>query len=673
MRKRDTENSEQLQELRKLVAYHQKRYHELDAPLISDEAYDSLVRGLRALEGADEETTDSIANAVGGAPSETFSKITHPVRQWSLGNVFSTDELRAWEARLYRYLDSTPRETVVTFQVGHKLDGLKLVVTYEDGVLRHAATRGDGVTGENVTHTARTITNLPTTLTQPASLTVVGEVLLTEAEFKRINASREAAGEPLFANPRNAAAGSVRQLDPEVTRQRNLSYIAYDLDQIDVTTLTSSLPRTQQHELELLKQLGFTIDQYNQTHLDIDTVIEYYEHWKTAEAQLPYDIDGVVIKVNERDVQEQLGYTAKAPRFAIALKFPAEQATSVITDIQLQVGRTGVITPVAHLTPTLIDGSTVSRATLHNEDQIKRLDVRVGDTVILQKAGDIIPEIVSVITELRPRSAKPYRFSKKVPGCGGDGSIERIPGEAAYRCKVLESDQLRRQRLYHFVSKSALNIDGVGPRIIDLLLEEGLIQDEADLFTLAVGDLKDLPGFQEKSAQNVISAIMAARQVRFHRLLIGLSIPHIGEETARVITQRYGTLQALVNADAEALVMIQGVGTKVANAVVDWFQNQENQTRLAKLEPHLDLQTPLTQSAYTALTGKTIVFTGVLPTLSREAAAERARQAGAEVARSVSKNTDYVVAGEKSGSKVKKARALNVAVLDEAAFLSLVA
>jgi DNA ligase (NAD+) len=666
---RTKKDQQRLAELRKLVAHHQRLYHEADAPEISDEAYDSLVRELRALEGA-EGTFETYA--VGAAPSEAFSKVTHPVRQWSLGNVFSTEELSAWEERLYRYLATTATDTKLTFQVGHKLDGLKLVVTYEGGRLIRAATRGDGIVGEDVTHTAHTITNLPKELKQPASLTVVGEVLLTAAEFARINKQRAANDEPLFANPRNAAAGSVRQLDPEVARQRNLSYIAYDLDALDIATLTGAAPATQHQELQLLAALGFTTDENNQVCKTLSQVVAYYEHWKSRQEKLPYDIDGVVVKVNERELQQSLGYTAKAPRYAIAIKFPAEQATSVVEDIQLQVGRTGVVTPVAHLTPTFIDGSTVSRATLHNEDQIKRLDVRIGDTVILQKAGDIIPEIVSVISELRPRSARPYRFPKKVAGCGGDGSIERVPGEAAYRCRVLESDALRRQRLYHFVSKGALNIDGVGPRIIDLLLDEGLIQDERDLFTLEVGDLKDLPGFKERAAANVIEAIAAARTVPLHRLLIGLSVPHVGEETARLIALHCGSLAALRRATVADLAAIHGVGEVVAQSVVDWLHVPENQERLTALTTHLTVtEPPRPTAASSKLAGRSIVFTGTLPNLSRDAATTRARQAGARIASSVSARTDYVVAGEKPGSKVKKAKELGVTVVDEADFLKL--
>lgn len=662
--------TDRLEKLRALVSYHQKRYHEDDAPEISDEAYDSLVRELRSLEGVGEEG-ESVANLVGGAPSEAFAKVTHKVRQWSLNNVFDKDELRDWAEQLKRRLEAEDVSTHITFDVGHKLDGLKVVLTYEKGELKRAATRGNGVIGEDVTHTAKTISDVPKRLPVPVTLTCVGEVWLSEKEFERINRERAEKELPLFANTRNAAAGSLRQLDPEVARGRRLSMVIYDLDFIDVSGTKLMEPATQQDEIGLLAKLGFQIGEHTLHAKTLAEAEQYYERWQDKRHDLPYGIDGVVIKVNELSAQKRLGYTAKAPRFAVAFKFPAVTATTVVEGIALQVGRTGKITPVAHLSPVRIAGSVVSRATLHNEDQIKRLDVRVGDTVVLQKAGDVIPEIVSVVRELRPKNAKPYKFPRKVEGCGGDGSIERIPGESAHRCVVLDSDFIHRRRLYHFVGKTAFNMDGVGPKLIDLLLDEGLIATPADLFTLKKGDLLGLPGFKEKAAANVIEAIAAAKEVELHRLLVALSIPNVGEETARLIADRLGSLKAIRAAGQEAVAGIHGVGGIVADELVGWMKDPANQAFLDELTPHLKIKES-GQAKEGVFKGQTLVFTGALASLSRDEAKDLARDQGAHIAGSVSRKTNYVVVGEEAGSKADRARELGVTVLTESEFLKMV-
>lgn len=667
----NTPKATRIAELRKLVAYHQKRYYTEDAPEISDEAYDSLLRELKSLEEATDETIDLVLNPVGAAPSEAFAKVRHKVRQWSFDNVFSHAELKEWEDRLKRHLATEDVSYAkLTYVAEHKIDGLKLVLEYEKGTLVRGVTRGDGATGEDVTHTTETISTIPKRLKHPVDLICVGEVWLSQTEFERINLEREAKKEPLFANPRNAAAGSLRQLDPEVARGRKLSYIAYDIDFLEAKGTAVAIPLTQWQELSLLQELGLPVNADTGQCKNLDEVEKYYQHWLKRHNKLPFGVDGVVVKVNEVALQQALGYTAKAPRFGIAYKFPAEQATTVVEGIELQVGRTGVVTPVAHLRPVVIDGSTVSRATLHNEDQIKRLDVRVGDTIILQKAGDIIPEVVEVITALRQGGAKPYRFPKTVEGCGGDGRIERIPGEAAYRCVTLESDFLHRQRLYHFVSKSALNIDGVGPRIIDLLLDTGLIKHHYDLFTLEVGDLKDLPGFKEKAAQNVIDALNVARRVPLYRLLIGLSIDQVGEETARLLSAHFGSLEQLSMASKEDISAVHGIGETVAQSVVSWFGNKKRQSELAELLQHLTIEQE-TIRASAQLSGKTFVLTGTLEHFTRDQAKDRIRLAGGTITSSVSKNTDYVVVGKDPGSKADRARELGVTVLDEAAFMAL--
>lgn len=667
MAKPTQSEQKRIKELRKLIAHHNKRYHEDDAPEISDEAYDSLVRELRGLQGI-HASSDPTLEAVGGTPSEAFTKVRHDVRQYSFGNVFTPDELREWNERTHRFLLSQDIRETCSYVAEHKIDGLKVILTYTKGKLIRAATRGDGITGEDVTHTVTTIQDVPHTLTQPVDLIAVGEVWLSEKEFQRINVERKQNDEPLFANPRNAAAGSLRQLDASVTQKRNLATFVYDIDYIDVRDTKLSEPKNQWEELMLLKKLGFHTNEENALCENIGEVIAYYDTWKQKHEKLPYGVDGVVVKVNDIVLQRALGHTAKAPRFGIAFKFPSVEATTVIENIDLQVGRTGVVTPVAHLRPVFIDGSTVSRATLHNEDQIKRLDIRVGDTVILHKAGDVIPEIVSILPELRPKNSKPYTFPKKVIGCGGDGSIERIPGEAAYRCKVTESEELHRQRLHYFVSKAGLNIDGVGPKIIDLLLANDLISEYYDLFTLTVGDLKDLPGFQEKAAENVVAAIQKARNVPLHRLLVALSIDHVGEETARLIARRFGTLKELQTAELDEIASIHGVGETVAHSLNAWMRNSQNVERLSKLLPHLRIEERKEHQKTTALTNKTIVFTGTLESLTRDEAKQRAREAGAHVAASVSGKTDFVVVGSDAGSKEEKAKKLGVTILSEEEF-----
>ncbi len=661
-------HKKRIAELGKLIAYHRERYHRDDAPEISDEAYDSLVEEWLRLSGKTAEESDGV---VGGQVNEAFSKVTHAVRQWSFGNVFTVEELADWEDRLYRFLGTTPDETKLTYMAEHKIDGLKVILTYVNGVLVQAATRGNGEVGEDVSHTVRTIADVPHTLKEKIDLICVGEVWLSAEEFTRINTERTAAAEPLFANPRNAAAGTLRQLDAAVAAARKLSMFVYDIDALDTKATKRSVPTSQQEELALLAKLGFRVNRDSTYCASLAEVATFYEQWKGHRHDLPYGVDGLVVKVNDVQLQKALGYTAKAPRFGIAFKFPAQQATTVVEDIQLQVGRTGVVTPVAHLRPVLIDGSTVSRATLHNEDQIARLDVRIGDTVILQKAGDIIPEIVSVLMELRPKGAKSYRFPETVAGCGGDGSIERVPGEAAYRCVVLDSKHLLQQRLYYFVSKGAMNIDGVGPRIIDVLLAHGLIANAADLYTLTVGDLKDLPGFKEKAAQNVIDAIAAARTVPLYRLLVSLGIEQVGEETARVIAEYFGTLAAIRSATESDLAAVYGVGEVVARSLYTWLHTKQNEVQLNALLAHVTVTEAVTQTSG-ALIGKTVVFTGTLPNLGRDEAKDLARKQGAKVASSVSKKTDYVVVGEDAGSKASEAAALGVPQLSEADFLALI-
>ncbi len=664
-------DKDRLTKLRALIAHHQHLYHTVDAPEITDEAYDSLLRDLEALEILIEGKKSDTTTAIGASVSDAFSKVTHATKQWSFDKAFTFLELEDWIARINKQITAADTATApLSYVAEHKIDGLKLILTYTDGVLVRAVTRGDGVAGEDVTHTAVMIKDVPATLSAKLDIVVVGEVWLAETEFKRINREREKNNEPLFANPRNAAAGSLRQLDPEVARSRNLSLTCYDIDFIDIKKTGLDAPTSQMEELQLLKKLGLSVNPHakickNQKELEV-----FYETWNTKRRDLAYGIDGVVVKVNDIKTQDLLGYTAKAPRFGIALKFPAQQVTTVVEAIELQVGRTGVITPVAHLTPVFIDGSTVARATLHNEDQIKRLDVRVGDTVVLQKAGDIIPEVVSVVEELRPKQTVAYRFPKKVALCGGDGSIERIPGEAAYRCVSLSSDFLHLKRLHYFVSKAGLNIDGVGPRIIDQLIDANLISDAADLFTLTVDQVEALPGFKIKAAQNVITAIKSAQVQPLERFLTALGIEQVGEETARIIVRQFPTIDALIHASKDDLAQIHGVGDVVAQSLVDWFAVAANKDLVTRLTAFITFTKPTNAKSSTFFSGKTIVLTGTLATITRDKAKELIRAAGGNVSSSVSKKTDYVVVGEQAGSKAADAEALGVPMLTEEEFLS---
>lgn len=658
--------------LRETVAYHQKKYHEEDAPEISDAAYDALVKELEALEASLGETS-VVTNRVGGAPSAAFSKVTHQVRQWSFDNVFDYAELEAWEGRLRRYLAKEGIENPhLEYVAEHKIDGLKLVIEYRDGVFVRAATRGDGVVGEDVTHTAAMIASLPKTLTHPVTLQCVGEVWMSATAFTKLNAAEIKKGEEPFANPRNAAAGSLRQLDPKIAQERALSLSVYDVDVWQAGKAKLPAPTTQAEELAALKTLGLPVNPHSKLCHTLTEVQTYYESWKAKVDDLPYGVDGIVLKANDVTVQQAAGYTAKAPRFGIAYKFPAIETTTVIEAIEVQVGRTGVVTPVAHLRSVLIDGSTVTRATLHNEDQIKRLDVRTGDTVVVRKAGDVIPEVVMVIAALRPKNTKPYAFPKTVALCGGDGSIERISGTAAYRCTSLDSDFLRRQRLYYFVSKSALNIDGVGPKVLDALLDQGFITDAADLFTVTKEQLLQLPGFKEKSADNFLSAVASVRTVSLSRFLVALSIDQVGEETAKLLAMHYGDIEHIKTASLESLQELNGIGEIVAANIREWQDDAKAQALLKKLLQHITPRHEAQKVVDGPLQDTVFVFTGTLTTLTRSAAQAKAATLGATIGTAVTKHTTHLVAGDKAGSKLKEATKYGAKILTEAEFLALV-
>jgi len=654
-------------QLKKTVDEYRQAFHVDNKELISPEALDSLKQELVEIEQKYPVliTSDSPTQRVAGTALAKFKKVTHKVPQWSLNDAFTKEDIVEFDARIRRMLEKELGQKVVpTYTCELKIDGLHVVLEYVDGLLVTAATRGDGSVGEDVTHNVRTIESVPLRLSEPVNIIAEGEVWLSRNQLVSINKQRRADGENEYANPRNLAAGTIRQLDPKVAAQRKLDTFIYDISLGEVVD-------SQSGELERLQTLGFKVNKDYSVCNTIDEVVAFWESWHKKKDNQPYVIDGVVVKVNEVAYQNALGYTGKGPRFAIAIKFPAEQATTVVEDIQLQVGRTGAVTPVAHLRPVLIDGSTVSRATLHNEDEINRLGVRIGDTVVLEKAGDIIPKVLSVITPLRPAGTKPYHFPKKIVGCGGDGSIERVPGEAAYRCVTLDSDYLHRKRLYHFAAKGSLNIDGVGPKIIDLLMDNGVINTYHDLFELKVGDLKDLPGIQEKAAENIVQAIAACTTPSVEKYLVALSIDHVGEEISRLIMSEYINIGDLQKASVADLTEIKGVGEKVAQSVVNWMQNTANQQTLAQLAKYIAPQVVQRQTVPTQVQGKTMVFTGTLPTLGRDEAKQLARDHGAHISSSVSAQTDYMVVGDNAGTKAEKAQQLGVAVLTEAQFLQM--
>jgi len=553
-----------------------------------------------------------------------------------------------------------------------KIDGLKVVLDYERGILKTAATRGDGVVGEDVTHNIRTIESVPLSLSRPVDVVVEGEVWMSTKGLEKLNREREKEGQALFANPRNVAAGSIRQLDPTIAAKRDLDVFVYDL-----ASTSERVPASQAEEMEYLRGLGFKTNPHHAVAKNIKEVTDFWVQWKEKGRHQGYWIDGIVVKVNERQLFDALGFTGKAPRGAIAFKFPAEQVTTVVEDIVLQVGRTGVLTPVAHLKPVAVAGTIVSRATLHNEDEIKRLDVRIGDTVILQKAGDVIPDIVKSLPELRPRGTKPYKWPTHVPECGGDGKIERVPGTAAWRCVNKNSFAVVRRRFHNFVGKHALDIVGMGKSTVDQLLEKGLVQHYDELFTLAEGDVLPLEGFAEISAKKLIASIQKARNVELARLIVGLSIPQVGEETAILLADRFRTIDKLASATLDDLDEIEGVGPIVARDVYDWFREKRHQMLVANLKKVLKIHNPIPRlnlgKNARPLKGKIFVLTGTLESMSRDEAKEKIRALGGEVSGSVSKKTSYVVSGESSGSKFDKAKELGVPILTEAEFRRLIA
>ena len=655
--------------LRKELRHHEYLYYVKDAPEITDAEYDRLMVRLREIEAEypEDVPADSPTQRVGGKVSPEFTEVKHLTPLLSLGNAFSAEELRAFDERVRNGL---PAGSSVEYVMEPKIDGLACSLVYENGKLVRAATRGDGVVGENVTANVRTIRAIPLTLIVPEGeevpelLDVRGEVYMPRHEFMRLNEERAEKGEAEFANPRNAAAGSLRQLDPQVTAKRSLSFFAYNVGNGALEKHSDSLAR--------LKGYGFKVSENYKVVPDIEAAIKFIEEFDAKRSSLAYDTDGAVIKVNAVYQQRILGATGKDPRWAIAFKFPPEQAETTLEDIVWRVGRTGVLTPTAVLTPVKLSGSVVSRATLHNEDFIREKGICIGDRVIINKAGEIIPEVLRVVESKRTGEEVPVVIPAECPECGW--KVERQGSEAAIRCTNPHCPALGREGLIHFVSRDAMNIEGCGPSVINQLIDSELVRDAADLYSLNKENLLKLERMGEKSADNLLKAIEASKENELDKLLFGLGIRHVGAKVARILAEEFGTVEKLRTAEHEQLAAIRDIGGKIAESVVTWLSvpsNVDLLERLAKAGLKMEFATRATSEG-NPFFGKTLVFTGILPTLGRAEAQTMAQDVGAKVSGSVSKKTDYVIAGAEAGSKLEKATKLGVTVIDEETFLKMI-
>lgn len=700
-----TEAKNRIEKLRAEVERHRQLYHMNDAPEISDEAYDSLFHELLALEAEYPEFASKMSPTVrvGGAPLEKFQKVRHASRQWSFDDVFDFSELTAWGERNIRLLEKAQAGSGEALRTDSgyvcelKIDGLKIVLTYERGELVLGATRGDGEIGEEVTANLRTIRSIPLRLTEPVDITVVGEAWLAHAELERINRERTGAGEPPFANVRNAAAGSIRQLDSKVTAKRNLESFIYDIDRLKIQDTRyriqgkegEGMPGTQFEELRLLEKLGFRVNKEYRLCKTLDEVQKYYEEWIEKRHELPYALDGIVIKVNGRTEQEALGYTGKSPRFGIAYKFPAEEATTVVSDITVQVGRTGVLTPVAHLRPVRIAGSLVSRATLHNQDEIVRLGLRIGDTAVIRKAGDVIPEVVSVVANLRTGNEREFRMPERCPACGGPVRRLAIGGKegaesAALYCINPTCFAVEQEKIIHAVGRKGFDIEGLGEKVVAQLIDEGLVADLSDIFELTEGDLVPLERFAEKKAAKSIAGIQNAKRVPLEKFIFALGIRHVGEESSRLVARlaaqkNIRDLDDLIatfpRVTHEEWMAADGFGEKSAESLKQWFSDASHVAMLRKMKASgVEITVPAASEGERegVFSGKTVVVTGGLRRFTRDEAEDMIRRGGGRAASSVSAKTDFVVAGAKAGSKLGRARELGVRVLNEEEFLDMI-
>lgn len=654
-----------IEELRELLNKYNYEYYVLDRPSVPDAEYDRLMQELIALEEQypDLKTKDSPSQRVGGEALDAFRKVEHRTPMLSLANAFNEGDLRDFDRRVRQEVGDD-----VAYVCELKIDGLAVSVRYEDGYFVQGATRGDGVTGEDITENLKTIRSLPLRLNEPVTLEARGEAYMPKASFERLNEQRRERGEELFANPRNAAAGSLRQLDPKIAASRHLDLFVYGLANAEELGIASHSAA-----LDYLQRLGFKVNPERRRCANIDEVMQFVKEWHEKRPHLPYEIDGIVIKVDSFTQQERLGATTKSPRWAIAYKFPAEEVVTKLIDIELNVGRTGVVTPTAILEPVRVAGTTVQRATLHNEDFIREKDIRIGDSVIIKKAGDIIPEVVNVVPDRRTGEEVPFVMPTHCPECGSE--LVRLEGEVALRCINPKCPAQIREGLIHFVSRQAMNIEGLGEKVISQLFREGLIHDVADIYRLTKEQLIALERMGEKSATNLLNAIEASKQNSLERLLFGLGIRHVGAKAAKVLAEHFETMDRLQAATKEELMEIHEVGEKMADSIVTYFAKPEVKELLNELRAYgVNMEykgpkTPKPGDVHSYFAGKTVVLTGKLESLSRNEAKEKIEQLGGKVTGSVSKNTDLVIAGADAGSKLAKAQQLNIEIWDEARFL----
>jgi DNA ligase (NAD+) len=653
---------DQIEEMRKTLRRHEHLYYVLDRPEISDAEYDALMRRLAELEERHPElvTPDSPTQRVGGKPREGFVTVAHSSPMLSLDNALNDGELRDFDRRVRGLLGGAPYRYVAEL----KLDGLSMAVHYRDGVLHQAITRGDGLQGEDVTENARTIRSLPLRIpTDLPRLEVRGEVILNRRAFEHLNLERDRMGQPRFANPRNAAAGSIRVLEPGITASRRLDYYAYFL-------LVDGAPYYDSHweSLDTLDKLGFKVNPNRKRCENADELLEYFRYWEKGRDDLPYETDGLVAKIDSVRQQRELGWTAKAPRWAIAVKYPAQQQETVVEDIVVNVGRTGTLTPTAVLQPVLVGGVTVSRATLHNEDEIERLGVQIGDSVIIERSGDVIPKVVRVTR--RPSNRRPFHMPVECPVCGG--KVVRQEGEVASRCLNTNCPARLKESILHFASRGVMDIDGMGEALVDQLVDRGLVKSVADLYELRLEQLVELERMGKKSAEKLLGNIDRSRAKPLPRVLTALGIPFVGERTAAILAETFGSLDRIAAADEETLQQAEEVGPKVAGSIRQFFRERHNAELVERLrKAGLRFEHEIKEKERGPLAGLTFVLTGTLPSLTREEARAKIEAAGGKVTGSVSKKTNYVVAGEEAGSKLDKARELGVEVIDEAKLLEL--
>ena len=661
------EAKKRIEELRRILHYHNYRYYVLDDPVISDQEYDALLRELKKLEEQFPEFYDenSPTVKVGGQPLSKFEKVEHRIPMLSLEDGFTDEEIREFDRRVKRFL-GLPADKVIDYSVEPKFDGLSIDLIYENGSLKVASTRGDGYVGENVTQNIRTIRNVPLVILHeepPEYLDVQGEVLLTKDEFKKINEERLKKGLPAFANPRNAAAGSVRQLDPKETAKRNLIMIMYYIREIRGFKREIN---TQSEALEVLRELGFPTSQYNRLVHGIDEAIEYKKELEKIRDELPYELDGVVIKVNDFELQRKLGYTTKSPRWAIAFKFPAEQATTKILDIRVNVGRTGILTPVAILEPVNIGGVVVSRASLHTMDEIEKKDIMIGDTVFVQRAGDVIPEVIKPVKELRDGTQRKFKMPDRCPVCGS----RVVKDGAYYRCSNINCPSVLKESIKHFVSRKAMNIEGFGDKLIEQLVDKGLVKDVSDIYKLDKETLMSLDRVGEKLAENLLTAIERSKGTTFAKFIYALGIRHVGEFVAKLLAERFKNLENLKRATKEELLKIDGIGEEIAESVVSFFKEEKNLKTIEKLLSYGVHFVDENKEEKSKIAGKSFVFTGTL-SKPREYFKELVEKKGGIVRNSVSKNLDYLVVGENPGSKLRKAEQLGVKIIGEKELMEL--